>query len=205
MRGVLHQWAAVVTLGAGTVLVAMAPSARPAIAAAVFASSLLCLFSVSATFHRGSWSTVAGNRMRRLDHASIFVLIAGTYTPVAMLGLPHESGTHLLITIWTLAVLGIAKSLFWVHAPKVLTAGLAVAMGWTLVPWLGDVYRSMNPVSGVLVMLGGLAYTAGALAYATERPAMRPATFGYHEVFHALTLVGAGLHFVGVLILVRES
>ncbi|HEX5745867.1 MAG TPA: hemolysin III family protein [Archangium sp.] len=205
MRGVLHQFAAAVALGAGLVLISMAPGARAATAAAVFALSLVTLFTVSATYHRVTWSVPARAWMRRMDHASIFILIAGTYTPVALIGLPEASGNSLLRAIWAGALLGVLQSLFWVDAPKVITAALAVGVGWTLVPYMGEAYRSLGVTQLALILAGGVAYTAGALAYASKRPNPRPGVFGYHEVFHALTIVGAVLHFIAVLLLVRSA
>jgi hemolysin III len=205
MRGVLHQFAAAVALGAGLVLIFMAPGARAATGAALFAVSLVTLFTVSATYHRVNWSVPARAWMRRMDHASIFILIAGTYTPVALIGLPEAIGNSLLRAIWAGALLGVLQSLFWVNAPKVLTAALAVGVGWTLVPYMGEAYRSLGAMQLALILAGGVAYTAGALAYALKRPNPRPGVFGYHEVFHALTIVGAVLHFIVVLLLVRSA
>jgi len=204
-RGVLHQAAALIALGAGVVLVAMAPTVRSASAAGLFAASLVVLFTVSAAYHRINWSTVARARMRRMDHASIFVLIAGTYTPLAILGMPPASGRSLLIAIWSGALVGILQSLFWVHAPKVLTALIAIAVGWTLAPYLGEVRRALSVTQIILILGGGVAYTSGAVAYALKRPNPRAGVFGYHEVFHALTLVGAALHFALVVSLVRAA
>lgn len=205
LRGMLHQLAAACALGAGGVLVSMAPTARAAAAAALYASSLVVLFAVSATYHRVTWSAPARAWMRRADHASIFVLIAGTYTPIALLGLPGASGVHLLWAIWGGALLGVLQSLFWVSAPKPLTAAIAVAVGWTLVPYLGEARAALGAGQLALVLGGGVAYTLGAVAYALKRPNPRPGVFGYHEVFHALTIVGAVLHFAVVLRLVRMA
>jgi hemolysin III len=143
LRGVLHQWAASCALGAGAVLIAMAPTRRTAAAAALYALSLVVLFAISATYHRVNWSVRARAWMRRLDHASIFLLIAGTYTPVAMVGLAEDTGNSLLLAIWGGALVGVLQSLFWVNAPKVLTAALAVAVGWTLVPYFAEARRAL--------------------------------------------------------------
>mgnify|MGYP002648456155 CR=1 FL=1 len=205
LRGVLHQFAAAGALGAGLVLVAMAPGARSATAAALFAISLVTLFTVSATYHRVTWSPPARAWMRRMDHASIFILIAGTYTPVALLGLPEAASRTLLLAVWSGALLGVLQSLFWIHAPKVVTAVLGVGVGWTLVPYFGEARRALGTTELTLILVGGVAYTLGAVAYALKRPNPRPAVFGYHEVFHALTLVGAALHFAAVLLLVRAA
>jgi hemolysin III len=205
LRGLLHQLAAACALGAGGVLVSVAPTPRAAAAAALYSASLVLLFAVSATYHRVQWSTRARAWMRRADHASIFVLIAGTYTPIALFGLPGPSGEQLLWAIWGGALLGVLQSLFWVSAPKPLTAALAVAVGWTLVPFWGEARAVLGGGQLGLVVGGGVAYTLGALAYASKRPNPRPGVFGYHEVFHALTIVGAGLHFAAVLQLVRGA
>ncbi|WIG98929.1 hemolysin III family protein [Myxococcus sp. SDU36] len=205
LRGVLHQFAAPGALGAGLVLVSMAPTDRAAAAAAVFAFSLVVLFAVSATYHRVNWSTRGRTWMRRMDHASIFILIAGTYTPVALLGISGAAGDGLLLLIWAGALAGVLQSLFWIQAPKVVTAALAVAVGWTLVPYFDEARQALSGSDLTLILAGGVAYTAGAIAYALKRPNLLPGVFGYHEVFHALTLVGAGLHFTVVLRLVRAA
>src|SRR5687767_4322088 len=130
LRGVLHQHAAIAALAAGLVMAATAPTTRATLGGLIFSASMLLCFSISATYHRVQWSTVARARMRRADHASIFLLIAGTYTPFAMVGLPDPLSTRLLITVWGAALLGSLQSIFWIKAPKPLTAFLAVAAGW---------------------------------------------------------------------------
>ena len=205
LRGVLHQWAAAFSVGAGVVLVALAPTQRTAVATALYALSLVGLFTISATYHRVNWAPRGRAWMRRADHAAIFLLIAGTYTPVAMLGLPEEVGNRLMLYIYTGAAIGILQSLFWVGAPKFITAALAVAVGWIMMPYFGDVFRSLGGSGVGLIIGGGIAYTVGALAYAFKRPNPVPGVFGYHEVFHALTIVGAGFHFVLVLQMVRAA
>ncbi|MFP2929975.1 PAQR family membrane homeostasis protein TrhA [Pyxidicoccus sp. 3LG] len=205
LRGVLHQFAAVGALGAGLVLVSMAPTPRAAAAAALYAVSLVVLFSVSATYHRVDWAPRGRAWMRRMDHASIFILIAGTYTPVALVGISGAAGDSLLLAIWGGALVGVLKSLLWAHAPKVLTAALAVAVGWTLVPYLDEARAALGALELTLILAGGVAYTSGAIAYALKRPDLKPGVFGYHELFHALTIVGAVLHFVVVLRLVRAA
>lgn len=205
LRGVLHQFAAPGALGAGLVLISMAPTARAATAAGLYALSLVVLFTVSATYHRVTWSERGRTWMRRMDHASIFLLIAGTYTPVALLGISGTAGDRLLLAIWSGALVGVLQSLFWVRAPKVLTAALAVAVGWTLVPYYEEARAALGAADLWLILAGGAAYTTGAVAYALKRPNLKPGVFGYHELFHALTLVGAGLHFTVVLRLVRSA
>lgn len=205
LRGVLHHSAAFFAAGAGAVLVAMSPDLRTAAAVAIFSLSLVTLFAVSAIYHRVQWKTERARAyMRRADHSSIFVLIAGTYTPVAFLGLGGEDGRRLLIMIWAGAAAGVCLSLFWVKAPKVLTAIVAVAMGWMIVPYFGQVRRLLGPELW-LILAGGIAYTFGAVIYAVRRPNPWPHVFGYHEVFHALTIVGALLHFAAIVQIVRAG
>jgi hemolysin III len=203
-RGVLHHWAAFFALGAGAVLVAIAPNGRAMVAAGVYALSLVLLFGVSATYHRVNWSDGARAWMRRADHASIFILIAGTYTPIALLALEDTMGRRLFFAIWAAAAAGVLISLFWIRAPKALIATIAVAMGWMIVPYAGEVRRLLGPHMW-LIVAGGIAYTVGAVVYAIKRPNPSPARFGYHEVFHALTIVGAVLHFVAVIHVVRNA
>jgi hemolysin III len=198
LRGVLHTYAAAAAVGAGLVLLSYAPTTRAAIAVAVFVASLVVLFTVSAIYHRVHWGPLGRKRMRRADHASIFVLIAGTYTPIALLGLPPATGNRLLLMIWVGALVGVLVSLFWIQAPKVLVAILAVAVGWTMVPYMGDVRRAYGDLLLGLILAGGVAYSLGAIAYAAKRPVLWPELFGYHELFHALTLLGATLHFIVV-------
>jgi len=199
LRGVIHQAAAWCALGAGSVLVAVAPTTRAQVAVAVFTLSLIELFAVSAIYHRVNWTGARSRAtMRRLDHASIFVLIAGTYTPVAVLGIGGVNGQRLLLSAWSGALAGVLVSVFWVTAPKALSAALAIAVGWTIVPFLGDARRLLGG-NLWLILAGGIAYTAGAVIYAIRRPNPLPRLFGYHELFHALTVLGAFLHFVAIL------
>jgi hemolysin III len=205
LRGLLHQWAAPVALACGLLLVFLARTLHAALAGGVFALSLLVLFTVSATYHRVTWQPAARAWMRRADHASIFVLIAGTWTPIALLGLPAGTGVQMCEVVWGGAILGVLISLFWAHAPKALTAALCVACGWSIAPYFSLLHRSLTTPELALIFAGGLCYTLGAVVYATKRLDFKPRTFGYHEVFHAFTLAGAALHFGAVLCLVRAG
>jgi hemolysin III len=205
LRGVLHQWAAVFALGAGTSLVALAPTAQAAVAAAIYAASLTLLLAMSAVYHRFHWTPGVRTWLRRADHASIFLLIGGSYTPIAMLALGGGVGRHLLVVIWCGVALGVLVSMLWPGAPKWVSAALAIAVGWTIVPYVGAIVRSLDAWQIWLIVLGGLAYTVGAVVYAVKRPNPWPRAFGYHEIFHVLTLVGAGLHLAAVLLIVRAA
>ena len=204
LRGVFHQAAAWCALGGGAVLVSVSKTMEAAIAAAIYAASLIAQFTVSGIYHRVQWTARARAFMRRADHSAIFVLIAGTYTPITMLALTGDDGRRLLITIWIGAAAGVLMSLFWVTAPKALVAILAIALGWTIVPYFNETRRLLGGDIWV-VLAGGIAYTFGAIVYAVKRPNPWPRVFGYHEIFHVLTIVGAMLHFVVVLRIVRGA
>jgi hemolysin III len=205
LRGVLHQWAAIYALGAGTGLVVLAPTPNARIAVAIYAASLVLLLTISAVYHRRTWTTGVRIWLRRADHASIFLLIGGTYTPIVMLAIGGDDGRHLSIAIWSGVALGVLVSMLWPHAPKFVTATIAVAVGWTIVPYVGVLRRVLDSTELWLIVVGGIAYTVGAVVYAAKRPNPWPRTFGYHEIFHALTLVGAGLHLAAVLSIVRTA
>ena len=198
LRGVLHEvGAAVAAFGVG-VLIARAKGTTASVAAIVYGVSLCGLLATSAVYHRVTWSPAVRRWMRRLDHSMIFALIAGTYTPFCLLVLPDSVGIPLLVAVWVGAALGIGFTLIWTEAPKPVVAAVYIALGWVAVlamPWI------LSRAGGValgLVLGGGLAYTAGAVVYARRVPDPWPATFGYHEIFHALVLAAAALHFAAV-------
>jgi len=198
LRGVLHQIACGIAFVAGVILVATTHSTRGRIAAAIYTGSLTVLFGTSALYHRIHWAPVARARMRRLDHSAIFVLIAGTYTPFGML-LPPTAGKHLLLMAWGGAALGVLRAVFWVGAPKVVVAAFYVALGWAILPFLSDLKLVVDGHQMALLTAGGLTYTVGAVVYAVKKPDPWPTAFGYHELFHALTLVASGCHLVAVV------
>ncbi len=198
MRGVLHQVGFFVALAAGALLTAAAPGAAAKVACAVYGLSLSAMLGVSALYHRPTWGPAARQRMRRLDHSAIFVLIAGTYTPLA-LTLPSHSARVMLAVAWTGAAIGVTRALFWIRAPKWLVAVLAVAMGWLSVLYLPGIAAAAGTAVLVWVVAGGVLYSLGALAYALKRPNPWPKVFGYHEVFHALVVLAAVCHFVAVV------
>jgi hemolysin III len=202
-RGVLHHWAALIAVVVAPVLILAALSSRARFAAAVYVASLVLLFAVSATYHRVTWSPRARVWWRRADHASIYLLIAGTYTPIAALALDRAAGDPLLRLIWAGCAAGVLVAMFWPSAPKWVGAAIALALGWTVVPYGAALRAALDAGPLWLIAIGGAAYTLGAIVYAVRRPNPRPATFGYHEVFHALTLVGAATHLVAIWIIVR--
>ncbi len=197
LRGVSHEIAAAFALAGWIVLVKAAPGPRAAAAAAVYGLALFFQFSISALYHRPRWGTRARLVMRRLDHAAIFLLIAGTYTPVTLL-LPPETRGWLLPLVWIGALGGMVLSVAWPMAPKWLMAALCVGLGWAVVPTLPSLIGAIGAGGLVLLGTGGLAYTVGAVVYATRFPDPNPRVFGYHEVFHVLVIVAAVLHYAAV-------
>jgi hemolysin III len=198
LRGVSHQIAFYVAVLAGVALVAAAGSARSKAATAVYVVLLAAMFGVSASYHRIDWRPRSQAWWGRADHAMIFAFIAGTYTPVSLLALDRVTGHRLLAIAWTAAGLGILRALLWPRAPRVLSAALYVAVGWVVVAYLPEVRSALDPVSLLLLLIGGTFFTIGAVVYATRRPDPVPAVFGYHEVFHALVIVACGCHFAAV-------
>jgi hemolysin III len=196
LRGVSHQWAFYVSLALGAALVVAAEAGQPRLAAAVYAVSVAALFGTSALYHRITWaSRVARRWMKRLDHSMIFFLIAGTYTPFALLVLDGALATVILVVVWSGALAGILMKLVWIDAPKVLVAILYLALGWVAVAALPTMLDELGITGTALVAVGGLLYTVGALVYAFQRPNPAPAVFGYHEVFHALVILAAALQY----------
>jgi hemolysin III len=196
LRGVSHQVAAFAAAPAALALVASARSRTAATAAAVYAASVVTLFAVSAFYHRPFWSAAARAIIGRLDHSAIFVLIAGTYTPLCLL-LPG-AGRVLLALVWAGAAAGIVFVVGWAGAPKRLKAAVYVLLGWCVVPALPALLAAIGPGSLALLLAGGLMYTVGATIYALRRPDPFPTVFGFHEVFHVLVVAAAACHFVVV-------
>jgi hemolysin III len=196
-RGVLHQWAFFVSVVAGAALVMSAPGGRATLATGIYAFTVAGLFGVSAIYHRVNWVSAAARRwMRRLDHSMIFLLIAGTYTPFALLALHGALATAILVVVWTGALGGIVLNLVWIDAPKWVTALVYVALGWVAVIAFPSLFDNLGLTPTILVAAGGVLYTLGAVVYALRRPDPAPAIFGYHEIFHALVIAAAALQFV---------
>jgi hemolysin III len=199
LRGVSHQYAFVAALFVGAGLVWMAAQAGNATVSTVYVVSLCALLGTSALYHRVDWSDEARLWMRRLDHSMIFFLIAGTYTPLSLLGLESAEATQVLTLVWGGSALGILVTLFWPKRPKWLTAAAYVMVGWAGISSLESLAAGIGWLSVGLIILGGVLYTIGALCYATHRPNPWPKTFGYHEIFHLFVIAGAAAHFAAVL------
>jgi hemolysin III len=198
LRGVSHQWAFIAALVSGLALVVTAPSRRAVAAAAIYAVALAGMFGASALYHRIDWRPRVSLWMRRLDHSMIFVMIAGTYTPIALLLLDGAFSRTVLGILWGGVVLGLILKLVWIGAPSWLAAFIYLALGWIGVATLPQLVRVGGVAAATLLLAGGVLYTAGAVVYARGRPNPKPAVFGFHEVFHVLVIAAAVVHFVAV-------
>lgn len=202
LRGWIHLWSFLLFLLTGIALIAVAAATVPGpvtVATAVYVTTVLGLFGVSAVYHRITWRSVrARTRMRRLDHAMIFLLIAGTYTPIAVLALPRPTGTWVLTVVWCGALAGVVLKLAWPNAPRWIGVPLYIALGWVALFVLDGLYRHAGLDVVALLVGGGLLYTMGALFYATRWPDPWPKTFGYHEFFHAAVTAAALCHHAAI-------
>lgn len=194
----LHQGALLISLAAAPFVVLAADDTRARAAAAVFAGSVAVCFGASALYHRVTWRPSMRRWMRRVDHAGVYLLIAGTYTPVSLLALEGAWRPAILTTVWIGALAAIVLKFAWVDAPKWLAAAIGIALGWVAVVALPQLIEQLEPAAVILLVAGGIAYTAGAVVYARQKPDPLPAVFGYHEVFHALTIVGVACQYVAI-------
>jgi hemolysin III len=184
-----------VVVGAGVPLIYNSEGLLVRASVSVYVVCALLTFGVSALYHRITWSTSARAIWRRLDHAGIYLMIAGTFTPVAMMGLSAASAHDCLLTIWIVALAGIVQSVFFVNIPKVFSAAIYLVAGYLIVPYMAELQQTIGSGNVWLLVAGGVAYTLGALCYALKRPVLDPRYFGYHEVFHIFVNAGAILHF----------
>jgi hemolysin III len=199
LRGVSHQWAFFASLVAGGLLIAGADGPAAYVSAAVFASSVAAMFGASALYHRITWSSQQARLlMRRVDHAGVYGLIAGTYTPFGLLVLHGPWRIAMLATVWTGTAAAAGLKVVWVDAPKWLAAASGIALGWIGIVAAPQLVRALGPSGTVLLIGGGIAYTAGAIVYARRRPNPMPTVFGYHEVFHVLVIVAVALQYAAV-------
>ncbi len=187
---------------AGIVLVMQAETPEAQISAAIFATTAALLFGTSALFHRGSWSPRVRGLLRRMDHSNIYLIIAGTYTPFAVLSLPSGKGQTLLLIVWVGALAGVIFRVFWIGAPRWLYTSVYVGIGWVAIFFLPDLVAGAGVTAVVLIAVGGVLYSAGAVVYGLKRPDPWPRWFGFHEVFHSLTIAAFTVHYVAVSIVV---
>lgn len=197
LRGVFHEVAFYVALVTGVLLVITADAGRARISAIVFASGVAACFGFSALYHRPTWHPRARSWLARLDHAGIYLLIAGTYTPFGLIVMSHNWAVAVLSIVWTGAALAILLKLFWPGTPKKLSAALGLILGWVAVVAINQ-FLKLPVVALVLIGIGGVAYSVGAIVYARKKPDPIPHVLGYHEVFHLLTLVAAGCQYAAI-------
>ncbi|QCB94379.1 PAQR family membrane homeostasis protein TrhA [Cellulomonas shaoxiangyii] len=200
LRGWVHAGVAPFVLVASVLLVALSPTPAARWSTAVFGVSAVLLFGTSAVYHRGTWTRRVAAVLRRLDHTNIFLIIAGTYTPLAVLLLPASTARMLLTVVWVGALVGVLARVFWLHAPRWVYVPIYLALGWVAVGFMPQFWRTGGPLIVWLIAGGGLAYTVGAIIYALKRPNPSPRWFGFHEVFHVLTVIGYGCHFAAVAV-----
>jgi hemolysin III len=199
LRGVSHQWAFFVSLVLGATLIVLAKTPKATFAVAVYAISLSALLGTSALYHRVDWKRSSVRLwMRRLDHSMIFFLIAGTYTPFALLVLHGALASAILLVVWVGAIAGAIVEMVWIHHPKWVAALIYMSLGWVAAVAFPELWSAIGVAGTLLVAAGGLLYTAGAVVYATQRPNPNPAIFGYHEVFHLFVIAAAVAHFSAV-------
>ncbi|MEP6865693.1 MAG: hemolysin III family protein [Deltaproteobacteria bacterium] len=197
-RGVSHRIAFWVALAAGAVLVACAHGTLARVTTAIYATLLSAMFGVSATLHRADWKPRAYNWLRRADHATIFLCIAGTYTPFSLLGLGGVAGTKLLVLAWSASGIGVIRALAWPHAPRAVTSACFLVAGWVAFAYLPELHAAFDATTFRFVFGGGVLFTVGALIYLIRWPDPSPSHFGYHEVFHLVIIVACACHFAAV-------
>lgn len=202
-RGWIHAGTFPVAIAAGIVLIALADGAAAKWACAIFMATSVLLFGNSALYHRFNWGPRTKAVLKRIDHANIMLLIAGTYTPIAVLALPPQKGTVLLVLVWTGALLGILFRVFWINAPRWLYVALYLLLGWAAVMYLVDLLEA-NVTMMVLVIIGGLLYTGGAVCYALKKPNPWPGRFGFHEIFHVCTVLAFLCHWTACLLIALD-
>jgi len=195
IRGYILQAAFFIALGACALLIVKSHGAHALTANIIYSLTLTGMYGVSALYHCPIWSRRNYLLMRSIDHAAIFALIAGTATPICLLGLNNEPGRRLLFLLWGVAAIGMLLAIFWTQGPKWVRAFLYVAIGWLAVPYLPEIQSSLGPANTHLLLVGGVIYTVGALIYAIKHPDPFPLVFGYHEIFHILVVIASAFYF----------
>lgn len=199
-RGWIHTGVLPIVIAGGVVLIVLADGWVAKTASAIFFASSFLLFGNSALYHRFNWKPKTKLALKRIDHANIFLLIAGSYTPITLLALPKEKALWLTIVIWGTALLGISFRVFWINAPRWLYVPIYIAMGWAAIAFVGDFMNANAPMM-ILILSGGLAYTIGAVVYGLKKPNPIPGHFGFHEIFHSLTVLAFMSHWTAALLI----
>jgi hemolysin III len=205
LRGWLHAVTSPLALACAVVLIVLAPSWQATLAALAFGASAVAVFTTSAVYHRGSWSPRAERWLKRADHANIFLLIAGTYTPFAVLAMHGATRVVVLTAVWSVAVLGVAFRLLWVDAPRWLYLVFYLGLGWAATLVVPQLLHGAGVTAFVLLVVGGALYTTGGVVYGVKRPNPSPNWFGFHEVFHALTVAAFVCQYVAASLVVYRS
>ena len=204
LRGWLHAGISPVVLAAGIVLVCLAPTSASRWPAVVYSLAGITLFFTSAAYNVGTWQARSHAILQRMDHGSIYLIIAGTYTPVAALALDGWQQQLFIIGAWVGAGLGVVFRVAWIRAPRVLYTGLYLALGWAIAPFMGELFEA-SVVAGVLTLVGGILYTVGGVIYGIKRPDPNPAWFGFHEVFHAFTIGAWACQYIAISFLIYQA
>ena len=205
LRGWLHLGTAPLALAAGIVLVSLSPTAPAMAASAVYALSAVLLFSTSAIYHVGRWAPRAQQVLRRMDHSYIDLIIAGTYTPFIVLVLEGTLRTAMLVLVWGGAIAGVGFKLLWLNAPRWLSTALYLAIGWVAVLFIPELIAGTHPATWILILVGGILYSIGAVVYGMKRPDPAPRWFGFHEIFHSLTIAAFICHYIAVSFVVYTT
>ncbi len=199
-RGWIHAGVLPIVIAAGIVLIVLADGVAAKVTGAVFYASSILLFGNSALYHRFNWKPKTKLALKRIDHANIFLLIAGSYTPITWLALERDKAVLLLAIIWGTAVLGIGFRIFWISAPRWLYVPIYVGMGWGAMAFIAD-FMNANAAMMILILVGGLCYTVGAVVYGLKKPNPFPGKFGFHEIFHTFTVLAFMCHWTGILLI----
>lgn len=205
LRGWFHLVTSPLALAAGVVLIVLAPTGPATAAAAAYMATAVVLFTTSAIYHRGNWSPRAERRLKRLDHANIFLLIAGSYTPFGVLALHGDTRVAVLTAVWGTALLGVAFRVFWVDAPRWLYVALYLGLGWTAGFFVPQLIHGAGVPAFVLIATGGLLYTLGGVVYGLKRPNPSPKWFGFHEIFHACTVAAFACQYIAASFVVYRA